>query len=159
MRSRGHGAETTKFNDCSSMTPEAGAALSGAVPVNVSTWIYSKKFGWSGAGFVCYEVLHHRLSGFLQQDFDLLFRVLESRLAAAGQHDAALECRQGFLEGQLALFQAFHQAFELAHGGLEIESGSLIGGARNHDSERYRRRATCASSRRRRSHPTNIVKP
>ena len=32
MRSRGHGAETTKFNDCSSMTPEAGAALSGAVP-------------------------------------------------------------------------------------------------------------------------------
>src|SRR5258708_15833194 len=93
----------------------------------------------AGFGVVGSEFFNCRLTALLEQDFDLLFRLLERGLTRTSQHHAALESGQGFLERQIALFEALHQLFEVAHGRLKI--GWCIGCvfARWHDRERYTR--------------------
>ncbi len=72
-------------------------------------------------GLVGAELFRLGFAGLFQQDFDLLLGLLESRLAAAGQHDAALEGRERLLQRQVTVLQALDEFLEIAHRGLEIQ--------------------------------------
>ena len=88
------------------------------------------------------EVFNSGFTGFLEQYFYFLFRFLQRGLTGPSQHHAAFESRQRFLERQIALFEAFHQLFEVAHGRLKIGLCFGCGFGRRHDRERY----TCAAA-------------
>ena len=91
----------------------------------------------AGFGFVGSEVFKSGFAGFFEQDLYFLFRLFERGLAGTRQHHPTLERRQRFLERQVALLEAGHQIFKVAHGRLEVGFCFFFGFGCRHSSERY----------------------